>query len=130
LNLTSVLSNAGRSFLRAFGASMILFAPGILQAANLNESKALGIAALVASLAASLRVLQDFIPQLQFTFKYGDYVGSFVRAFVAQFVVLTVGILDAPDLNLGRAAIVGVFTGAITAGFVAIQQYFTNPATE
>ena len=124
--MTSVLSNAGRSFLRAFGASLVLFAPGVLYAANLNESKAIGIAALVASIAAGFRVLQDYVPQLQVTGAYGDYIGSFLRATIAQTLVLSIGILDAPDLKISSALFVGALTGGLTAGFVAVQQKYSK----
>ena len=120
--MTAVLSNAGRSFLRAFAASLILFLPGFVSAPNLDQSYALGVSALVASIAAGLRALQDFVPQLQVPGRWGDYIGSFLRAFIAQGLVLTLGILNAPDLNVGKAAIVAVLTGALTAGFVAIQK--------
>ena len=117
------LSNAGRSFLRAFAASVIVYAPGILAATNLNESRALGIAALAASFTAGLRVLQDLVPSLQIRGRYGDHVGSFLRAFAGQFLVAVIGILDAPNVTADRAAVIAALTGALTAGFVAVQKY-------
>lgn len=120
--MTAILSNAGRSFLRAFAASLIILLPGISSAPNLNQSYALGVAALVASIAAGLRALQDFVPQLQIPGQYGDYIGSFLRGFLAQGLVLAIGILNAPDLAIGKAAVVAVITGALTAGFVGLQK--------
>ncbi len=130
---TSVLSNAGRSFLRAFGASLIVFLPGLLKAPDVNAAKALAIAAGIASLTAGLRAIQDFVPQLQFNFTYkglpvGDYLGSFVRAAVGTLIVGLIGLFSAPTLDFSTAAVTAVITGALAAGLMAVQKFFDAKA--
>jgi len=124
--MRGVLSAAGRSFLRAFVASVLVFAPGILAAPNLNEAYALGVAALVASFSAGLKALQVFVPALTIPAgAYTELVNSFVRAALAAFFTSLVGVLDAPNLDFGKAVVVGLVTGALTAGIRAIQGVFT-----
>lgn len=127
-----LLSEAGRSFLRAFGGSLIVLFPGILAAPNMSGAVALGIAALVASLAAGLKAIQVFIPQLTFAALfparfavYALWVDSFARAFLASFIVSIVGLLSMPTLDFGKSIIVGVIVGAITAGIRAVQSLLT-----
>jgi hypothetical protein len=40
-----LLSEAGRSFLRAFGGAMLILLPGVLAAPNLDQAKGIGVAA-------------------------------------------------------------------------------------
>lgn len=129
MSFTDVLSNAGRSFLRAFVASIVVYAPGILQAPDLSAMKSVGTAALVASLAAGLRALQDFIPALQVPGKFGDFIGSFARAAISAFVASVLGILEAPNLTITSGAIVAVITGALAAGALAAQKFLDKPAS-
>lgn len=46
---------------------------------------------------------------------------SFVKAFVASFAILVPGVLAAPDLTAGRAALVAALIGALDAGLKAVQ---------
>jgi hypothetical protein len=46
---------------------------------------------------------------------------SFVRAFVAAFIVLVPGILAAPDFNAGKAAAIAALVGALAAAARAVQ---------
>ena len=50
-----LLSEAGRSFARAFGGALIVLLPGILAAPNLDGAIGLGIAALIAALTMGLK---------------------------------------------------------------------------
>lgn len=52
------LKNVALSFVRAFAASLLVFAIGLAQAPNFSFSRASGLAALVAALAAGLRAVQ------------------------------------------------------------------------
>jgi hypothetical protein len=136
-----LLSEAGRSFLRAFAGSLVVLLPGILAAPNLNQMYAFGVAALIASVVAGLKAIQVFVPQLSFksllparVSAYGNVIDSFVRAFLGTFIVLFIGVLNAPDLNTMKALIVAVLVGAVTAGFRAVQGLLTkgdvpNPET-
>jgi hypothetical protein len=123
------MSAAGRAFLRNFVASIIILAPGILAAPDLNQGVALGIAALVASIAAGLGALKVFVPQLSFhsvlAAPYADWADAFSHGFLAAFIVGIIGLLNMPDLSTWRSVGYGVLTGAFTAGIRAIQGFFT-----
>lgn len=123
--MKGLLSAAGRSFLRAFVASAVLLFPGVLAAPDLNQSKALGVAAIIASIAAGIKALQTFVPQLQFPGTYGEVLSSFVRGFLGAFLTSVLGILDAPDLSTLKSAAFAALTGALAAGITAMQGYFT-----
>lgn len=131
--MRATLSAAGRSFLRAFGASLLVLAPGILAAPNLDQSKLLGVAALLSSIAAGIRAVQVFVPQLSFSellpdeyAGLGDYLDSFARAFIGTFLVLLLGILDAPNFDAGKALLSGLLVGALAAGLLAVQKLWTD----
>ena len=138
--MRQLLSAAGRSFLRAFAGALIVLLPGISSAPDLKGAVALGIAALIASLAAGLKAIQIFVPQLSFASfmtgklaPYAEWVDSFVRAFIAALIVSLVGLLAMPTESWSKALVIAVFTGAITAGFRAIQGLLTpgeQPAPE
>lgn len=128
--MLTLLSEAGRSFLRAFVGTLIILAPGVLAAPNLGGATLLGTAALVAAVVAGLKTIQVFIPQLSFKSitalgAYYVYVDSFVRAFLGTFITLSIGILSAPNLDLTKSLIVGVLVAAVTAGVRAIQGFLT-----
>jgi hypothetical protein len=128
-----LLSEMGRSFLRAFAGSLIVLLPGLLSAPDLNGAVALGIAALVASVAMGLKAVQVFIPQL--TFKsllparlagWGNTVDSFVRAFLGALIVGLTGWLAMPSLDFSKAALTALLVGAITAAFRVLQGLLTS----
>lgn len=125
----ALLSAAGRSFLRAFVASIIVLGPGILAAPNLDGAVTLGIAAVVASIAAGLKAIQVFLPQVSFVpyvkAPFGDWLDSFARAFLAAFVTALIGILAMPDFGAWKSAAIAALTGAIAAGIRAVQGLFT-----
>lgn len=127
-----LLSEMGRSFLRAFGGALIVLLPGILAAPDLTGAVALGIAALIASIAAGLKAIQVFVPQLSFksimTGKLAPYytwVDSFVRAFIAALIVGVLGLLAMPTQDWDKAAVTAVLVAAFTAGIRALQGFFT-----
>jgi hypothetical protein len=129
--MRALLSNAGRSFLRAFLGSFVVLAPGILAAPNLNRAVALGIAAVMASIAAGLRTLQHLVPQLSvgryiLSPPFDAWIDSFVRAFLAAFITSIIGILNMPDLSGAKSLVVGAVIGAITAGLRALEGILTR----
>lgn len=126
--MRELLSAAGRAFLRAFGAAIITLSFGILAAPNLNASYGLGVAALFAAFAAGLRALQAYVPSLSVEahVPYGAFIDAFLQGFVGSVVVTLPGILDSPDLHLSKSIVVGVVTGAITAGLRAVQGLLTR----
>lgn len=123
--MTHLLEKAGASFLRAFGAAMIVLFPGILSAPDLNGAKALAVAALFASLSAGFRALQEFVPSLTFAQflpqPLAAWVDSFVRGFLGAFITSIIGLFVAPDLTTLRAAVTAALVGALSAAFRALQ---------
>ena len=129
MNFKDVLSSAGRAFIGAFAMSALMLSTGILAAPNLNESFALAVAAMFASVAAGVKVLQEFVPQLRFgsyiAQPFGAWLDAFVQAALGAFLVLFIGVLNAPDLATARTLFVAAITGALMAGFRAIQGLLT-----
>jgi hypothetical protein len=124
-----ILSAAGRSFLRAFLGSLLVLAPGVGDAPNLNRAYALGVSALIASVTAGINTLQEFVPQItwgQLLGEYGKIADSFTRVFLGTLIATLPPILNAPDLSAARALGTAALIGAITAGLRAVQGFFTK----
>ena len=128
--MQKLLSDAGRSFLRAFAGSLIVLAPGILAAPNLNRAVAIGIAAVIASIAAGLKTLQAYVPRLSFVpylpAPAGALADSFSRAFIAAFLTSVIGIFEMPNLSTAKSLVVAALVGAITAGIRGLQGALTT----
>ncbi len=131
--MKALLAAAGRTFLKAFGASVVVLAPGVLSAPDLNQAYALGVAALFASVAAGVRAIQVFVPKLSFVGLLPDsmkvvaaWVDAFVRGFLGAFLVSVVGVLNAPDLATGRALLTAALVGALVAAFRALEGLLTQ----
>jgi hypothetical protein len=126
-----LLANAGRSFVRAFGAQFLVSVFGILAAPDVSTAIALSLAALVACLAAGLRALQEFVPMLTtgsliHNPLYAALVDSFLRASLSSLVVFVTGWLLAPNLDFSKGVIIGIVTGALAAGFRALESALTH----
>jgi hypothetical protein len=119
--MSVLLGAAGRAFLRAFGASLLILLPGILAAPNFEQVGGLAVAAIIASLAAGIRALQAFVPQLTIGGKYGPILEEGLRTLIAGFFVLALGALAAPNLTEGKAILVGGLAGIVAAAIRAIQ---------
>ncbi len=127
--MKNLLEKAGASFLRAFGASILVLAPGVLAAPNLNAAYGLGVAALIASVTAGLKALQVLVPSLSLVglfqnskyVVFASWVDSFVRAFLGAFIVGVIGVLNAPDFNTAKALAVAAIVGAVAAALRAVQ---------
>ena len=128
--MKNVLAQAGREFLRAFGAALIILAPGVLAAPNLDQMFLLGVGALAAALAAGLKAVQAFVPMLSFaefvSQPLAAWLDAFVRAFLAALLVFLVGLLSAPELHFEKAAIVAALVAAVSAGFRALEGLLTK----
>ena len=127
--MKKLLALAGREFLKAFGASLVVLAPGVLAAPNLDAAFGLGVAALFASVAAGIRAVQVFVPQLSFAGllpqPVAAWVDAFVRGGLGAFLISVIGVLNAPDLATGRSLLVAALVGALTAGFRALEGLLT-----
>lgn len=128
--MKTVLANAGRAFLRAFGANIVVLAPGVLAAPNFNQMYLLGVSALASSASAGLRAVQSFVPQLSFSTvlpqPWAAWVDAFTIGGLGAFVVLLADWLGAPSIDTSKAAITAILVGALTAGFRALEGTFTK----
>lgn len=127
--MVKLLYAAGTAFLRAFGITFLMAVTGILAAPNVDAARALSIAALIASIAAGLRAIQVFIPQLSFgSFvrqPVAGWLDSFTRAFLASLVTALAGLLAMPELPNDKSVYFALITGALTAGVRALQGLLT-----
>ena len=128
--MKTLLEVAGREFLKAFGAAIIILAPGVLQAPDLNQAVALGVASLFGALAAGLKAVQGYVPKLTFASllsqPFAAWVDAFTRGFLAAGITSAIGILFAPDLSTWKAAATAALVGAVVAGFRALEGVMTK----
>lgn len=128
--MTHLFEKAGASFLRAFFASLLVLAPGLLSAPDLNGAKLVAVAALFSSVAAGLKTLQVLVPLFSFgSFvpqPFAAYLDSFTRGFLGAFLTSLIGLSVAPDLNTLKAAVVAALVGAFAAGIRALQGLATK----
>ena len=129
-----LLEKAGASFLRAFLGSLIVLAPGILAAPNLNRGVAIGMAGVMAAIAAGLKAIQVYVPTISVVGYIhndaakpaGAIADSFLRAAIAAFLTGIIGILNMPDLHAWRSIGLGLIVGAVTAGVKAAEGAMTK----
>lgn len=128
--MTIVLERAGASFLRAFGIALLFLIPGILNAPDEQTAIALAVAALAASIAAGIKALQTFVPQLSFASFVAQPVAalldSFIRMFIAVFLTFWQGWFAAPDWATWKSAALAAVIAATTAGVRAVQGLLTS----
>ena len=133
MNFKNLLSAAGRAFIGAFAVSALALSTGVLAAPNLDGALALAAAALFASVAAGVKALQTFVPQLSFASflpqPWAAYADAFVQAGLGAFLVSLVGVLSAPDLATAKSLLTGAVVGALMAGFRALQGLLTPGET-
>jgi hypothetical protein len=127
--MRSLLSATGRAFLRVFVGALVVFAPGVLAAPDLQAMRSLGLAALLASTAAGIRAVQVFVPQLSVRHwivdPYGEWADSYLHGFLSSLLITLPGALEAPDLAAVRALLTAAIVGAAAAGARALQGTLT-----
>jgi hypothetical protein len=127
--MTPLLSAAGRAFARAFGAALIVYAIGALAAPSLDNIKLIGVAALLGCIAAGLRAVQAYVPQIAFAHylpaPYGAWVDAFLHGFLASLLVTLPGAFGAPDIGTVKSLAIAALLGALTAGLHAVQSFAT-----
>ena len=131
MGFKEVLSAAGRAFLIAFGASTLALMSGVSEAPNLDAAFALGVAALFASIAAGIKAVQVYVPQISFGAyikqPFGAWLDAFAQGGIGAFAVSAIGILNAPDLGVTwKTAVVAAVVGALQAGIRALQGAVTK----
>jgi hypothetical protein len=124
-----LLSNAGRAFLKVFGAALLTVAIGISAQPTLHGAVLVGIAGVMAALAAGLGALQTFLPGFTLAAyikaPYGPIADTFIRGALGAFLTAIIGLLAEPSLSVWHSAIIGVVVGAISAGLRAVQGMLT-----
>jgi hypothetical protein len=125
--VTALLSAAGRAFIRAFLASLLVFGFGILAAPDIGHLALAGVAGLVGAFAGGLRAIQAYVPKLALAtylgHPFGDWAESFLQAFVASLIVTLPGLAGAPNFGVMKGLAVGAIVGALNAGVRAIQGF-------
>lgn len=121
----------GRALLRAFIAALIVYGIGISAAPDLNKLVLVGVATLVGLIAGGLRALQAYLVKTSFAHwlgdPYGEWIDSFVQAFVGSLIITLTGALPgAPDLATWKALVASAITGAFGAAMRALQGAFTK----
>lgn len=139
--MKDILAGAGRRFLHAVAAALIVFVLGLLAAPDLvsDNVRLYGVAFLVAIGAAALKFIAEVAPFLSVAnyvddkYKvYAAWLDAFLQAGIAAFLVAAPGALNAPDLKTAGALGVAALIGALTAGVRAIEGLLTKserPAT-
>ncbi len=132
--MKDILAGAGRRFLHAVAAALIVFVLGLLAAPDLiaDNVRLYGVAFLVAIGAAFLKFVSEVFPFFRVAnyvsdkYKvYAAWLDAFLQAAVAAFVVTAPGIFNAPDLKTAGALAVAALIGALTAGVRAIEGLLT-----
>jgi hypothetical protein len=121
-----VLYSGLTSFARTFLITFLSFGVGILGAPNKNTAISLALAALAASLAAGLRVIQVFFPMISFAKllpqPWAAYLDSIVRTFLAVFVATATNWLGStPNWSTWHSALNAALLGAGAAVIRALQ---------
>ena len=128
--MTVLLSAAGRAFIRAFFASLLVFGFGILTAPDLSHVYLAGVAALVGAFAGGLRAIQSYVPKLALAtylgHPIGDWAEAFIQAFIASLIVTLPGFAGAPNFATEKAFIVAAIVGAFNAAVRAVQGFATT----
>lgn len=127
--MKELVSAAGRAFLRAFVAALIIYGIGISTAPQLHQTYLIGVSAILGAFGAGIRALQAYVPALSFVkylgHPYGDWVDSFAHGFLGSLLVTLPGAFGAPDLNTVRSLVIAAIIGAANAGLRALQGTFT-----
>jgi len=128
--MKKLLIDAGLGFVRAFVPNLVVWAPGILSAPNLNEMYLVGVAALASSFSAGLKVLKEFVPGFTtagfLPQPWAAWVDAFLIGGIGAFIASVVAWLDAPNLDFSRAAVVAILVAAGTAAFRALEGTLTK----
>lgn len=127
--MQKVLSDSALAFLKVTGAALIVVAIGVTAQSNLNGAVAVGIAGLMAAVAAGVAAAQVFLERLSFRAylpePWGALADSFVHGFLGGFLPAITGWLAEPNYSAWRAVLIGAVVGGLNAGFRAIQGSLT-----
>lgn len=135
--MRSILSAAGRAFLRDGAIAFFALASGILAAPNYRQAAALAGAASIAALVAGVRAIRVFVPSiaeglaklLNVPTAYAEVILTGITTLLVGFVALVEGVLSAPDLEAGKAAAVAGLLAIGTALVRVVQAWLTPGET-
>lgn len=127
--MQSLLAAAGKAFLKAFAACLVVLAPGIWKAPDLAGAELVAVSALLASVAAGIAALQVYVPLLTVAAyvkpPWGPWIDSFLRTFTSGLIALLPGALLAPDLRTVPGLVAAAVLGAFTLAFHVLQGLLT-----
>ena len=135
--MKDVLAAAGRRFIHVELAAIIVFAIGIVNAADESTRAALYAGLIVATVAALIAALKQVAPVLSWSAllpadaspwekTVAAWADAFTQAFIGSFVATITGWLAAPDLSTWHTILVGALIGAFTAAMRALEGLLTN----
>lgn len=131
--MKTTFSAVSRTAVRAFGVAVLILAPGIWAAPDLNSSIALGVAALIAGLAAAVKTVQELIPSISFANllpqPWAAWADAFTQAALGAFVVAVLGWMAMPDFGTWKSVLIGALIGAGAAGARALEGLLTPGET-
>lgn len=130
-NFKTVFGATMRRFGHVFIVSLIVYLPGVLAAQNTKAAVALSISALLASLAAVLKLVQELAPKLSWASlgvgqPLAAWLDAFTQAAVPAFIVAITGWLAQPDFSTWRSVGLAALIGALTAGARAVEGLLTK----
>lgn len=132
MGLKTTLERAALSAARAFAGGAIVAFTSASYLPGLSNTYALALAVTVGGATAVLKLIQIWIPKLSFAGLFPNanktatgLADSFSRAFLGSLAVYAIGVLEAVDLSITKAAVVAALTAAFTAGIRAAQGFFT-----
>jgi hypothetical protein len=126
-----LLAAVARRLLGAFVVALIFYIPGILAAPNVEAAVALSISALLASLAALLKLVQELVPAFSWSAlgvsqPLAAWLDAFTQVAIPTFIVAITGWLLQPDFSTWRSVALAALLGAGMAGFRALEGLFTK----
>jgi hypothetical protein len=120
------LNAAGRAFLFAFGAAVVVYVPGVLEAPDVDGAAMLGLAAVAASFTAGLAAVKQLLPSFSWKTVLGKWLpvpwisrlDIFTFTAAGTLIVSVSDVLStAPNLSTWPSAFTAAATGALAAGF-------------
>ena len=125
--MKALLEAWGRAFGLAFGATLLIFAPDVIDvlgadAPNVQLALDLGYAALAASIAGGLNAVKELVPQFSWKLALGKWLSPamtgrldiFTWTFLGALIVSVTDILNAaPDLETWPALLASALAGAL-----------------
>ena len=115
--MRTILSAMGRDMLIAGALAFLTLSMGIWTAPDYGQALALAGAASIAAVVAVLRIVPLYLPKLttalagRFGIAGGDAIVVAVTTAVGSVVSVLIDALSAPDINAGRAALMGGMLG-------------------